>query len=86
VLADLLLVDKMEQVLWEAHWLVDGTYPLADIAAAPFIARIAELASDAFSDAPRVTDWCQRMQQRPAYAQAHIERFGGALKERAKEI
>jgi glutathione S-transferase len=77
-LADLLLVDKMEQVLGEA---------LADIAAAPFIAaRIAELASDALANAPRVTDWCQRMQQPPACARAHIQRFGGAVKKRAEAI
>jgi glutathione S-transferase len=38
----LMLVEKMDQMLVDAHWLVDGTYSLADIAAVPFIARIAE--------------------------------------------
>jgi glutathione S-transferase len=82
----LLLVDKTEQMLGDAPWLVEGTYSLADIAAVPFIARIAELAPEALVDAPRVTDWWQRVQQRPAYAQAHIERFDAALKKRAAAI
>jgi len=60
-------------------------YSLADIAAVPFIARIAELAPDAFADAPKVADWWQRVQQRPAYALANIQRFDAALQARQAE-
>jgi glutathione S-transferase len=81
----LALVDKMEAMLQpDAAWLVGGRYSLADIAAVPFVARIAELAPQALSDArcPRVADWWQRVQQRPAFALARIERFDAVLRER----
>jgi glutathione S-transferase len=82
----LALVDKMEAMLLQpgSEWLAGGRYSLADIAAVPFVARIAELAPQALSDTrcPRVTDWWQRVQQRPAYALARIERFDAALRER----
>jgi glutathione S-transferase len=81
----LALVDKMEEMLQpDAEWLVGGRYSLADIAAVPFVARIAELAPHALSDVrcPRVADWWQRVQQRPAFALARIERFDAALAQR----
>ena len=81
----LLLVDKMEQMLGGGPWLMGDDYSLADIAAVPFIARIAELAPDAFADAPKVADWWQRVQQRPAYALANIQRFDAALQARQAE-
>jgi glutathione S-transferase len=81
----LALVDKMEAMLQpDAEWLVGGRYSLADIAAVPFVARIAELAPQALSNTrcPRVADWWQRVQQRPAFALARIERFDAVLRER----
>ncbi len=81
----LALVDKMEGMLADAQpasdWLVGTHYSLADIAAVPFIARIAELAPDALSAArcPHVLAWWQRVQQRPAYTQARFDRFDTAL-------
>jgi len=78
----LALVGKMEQMLGAGPWLMGDDYSLADIAAVPFIARIAELAPDALEDAPEVADWWQRVQQRPAYALANIERFDVALRAR----
>ena len=78
----LALVGKMEQMLGAGPWLMGNDYSLADIAAVPFIARIAELAPDALEDAPEVADWWQRVQQRPAYALANIERFEVALRAR----
>lgn len=73
----LALVETMENMLQVSPWLVAGTYSLADIAAVPFIARIAELQPDALDAAtrPLVADWWVRMQQRPAFAQAKFERF-----------
>lgn len=78
----LLIVGKMEAMLAESPWLVGAAYSLADIAAVPFIVRIAELAPSAFDDAPRVAAWWASVQQRPAYALARIERFDTALKAR----
>jgi len=78
----LVLVGKMEQMLGDGPWLMGERYTLADIAAVPFIARIAELAPHAFGDAPKVVDWWQRVRQRPAYVLANIERFDTALRAR----
>lgn len=76
---------RMEDMLADAPWLLGGAYSLADIAAVPFIARIAELAPQALqADAhPRVQAWWQAVQQRPAFAQARLERFDAVLKARA---
>lgn len=80
------LVGKMEALLEGTPWLVGGRYSLADIAAVPFIARIAELAPEALTEAasPRVHRWWQAVQQRPAFAQARLERFDAALQARAR--
>ncbi|RZI77547.1 MAG: glutathione S-transferase family protein [Variovorax sp.] len=82
----LMLVDRMEQMLGTSAWLVGNAYSLADIAAVPFIARIAELAPEAItpSRAPRVAHWWARVQARPAYALARLDRFETAL--RAREL
>ncbi|TWO68462.1 glutathione S-transferase family protein [Caenimonas sedimenti] len=78
------LVDKMEAMLLASPWLVGGQYSLADIAAAPFIARIAELAPEALAEQahPRVHAWWQAMQQRPAFAAARFQRFSEVQQQR----
>lgn len=80
----LALIDKMETMLGASTWLVGADYSLADIAAVPFIARIAELAPQALTSSrcPRVLAWWQRVQERPAYTAARLERFDAALKQR----
>ncbi|MNR27694.1 hypothetical protein D3C85_1449790 [compost metagenome] len=80
----LALIPKMASMLGSGPWLMGAHYSLADIAAMPFVARIAELAPEAMAEArmPAVVDWWQRVQQRPAFAQARIERFDVALRER----
>lgn len=77
---------RMEEMLADAPWLVGGRYSLADIAAAPFIARLDELAPQSLGAErhPRVQAWWQAMQQRPAFAQARLERFDAALQARAR--
>lgn len=84
----LALLDKMEPMLEGADWLVGQRYSLADIAAVPFVARIAELAPDELGGArcPRVAGWWQRVQQRPAFAQARFERFDEALRQRDSAV
>lgn len=80
----LALIPRMETMLGSAPWLLGARYSLADIAATPFVARIAELAPEALAAdaAPAVADWWQRAQQRPAFRQARIERFDAALRRR----
>jgi glutathione S-transferase len=87
----LALLDKMEEMLAEgtpaSAWLMGQQYTLADVAATPFIARIAELAPDALSATrcPRVIDWWARTQQRPAFTEARFDRFDAALAGRHTE-
>lgn len=89
-LRKLLLITGQMDALFAASggpWLMGARYTLADIAAVPFIARIAELSPEAVSpeNAPRVAGWWASVQQRPAFAQARIERFDAALKARAAQ-
>ncbi len=81
------LVSRMDDMLAQdgGDWLMGRQYTLADIAAVPFIARIAELAPDAIAAAncPRVAAWWTGVQQRPAFGQAGIERFDTVLARRA---
>lgn len=79
----LALVDKMEAMLQDGPWLVGDRYSLADIAAVPFIARIAEIEPEALAAAarPRVHAWWQAVQQRPAFAAARLQRFGDVLRD-----
>lgn len=79
------LVTRMEGMLESSSpWLVSGRYSLADIAAAPFIARIAEIEPAALAQAahPRVQHWWQSMQARPAFLEARLQRFGEVLQAR----
>lgn len=81
------LAERMEAMLatHAGEWLMGAQYTLADIAAVPFIARIAELAPDAIAAAnsPRLAAWWSLIEQRPAFAQARIERFDVALARRS---
>ena len=78
------LVDTMDRHLAESGsgWLVGSAYSLADIAAVPFIARIAELAPERLAQSPTVADWWANVQRRPAFALARIERFDAVLSRR----
>ncbi len=73
-----LMLDKMEAILGRHGWLVGDKYSLADIAVVPFIKRIdEEIAPDEVSEKkhPRVLAWWQRIQSRPAFADARIGPF-----------
>jgi glutathione S-transferase len=80
----LTLLEKMEAMLTQSAWLVGERYSLADIAAIPFIARIAELAPQQLSNdgCPRTVAWWTRAQGRPSYSAARLERFDVALRDR----
>jgi len=73
-----LMLDRMEESLGRHAWLVDDKYSLADISVVPFVKRIdEEIAPDEVSDSkhPRVLAWWQRIQSRPAFAEARIGPF-----------
>lgn len=80
----LLIVERMEAMLAPGPWLMGDRYTLADIAAAPFIARIAEIEPGALDAAtqPRVHAWWAALRARPAFAQARLQLFGEVLQER----
>lgn len=72
------LLDRMESALSTSDWLVGQAYSIADIAAVPFVKRIdEEIAPDQLSENmhPRVNEWWQTVEARPAYARAHIGPF-----------
>ena len=73
-----LLLDRMEDALKPSGWLVGKAYSIADIAAVPFVKRIdEEIAPDEVTARkhPRVTDWWDKIQARPAFARAKIGPF-----------
>lgn len=67
------LLGMMEITLSNGSWLAGRDYSLADIAMAPFINRIEVLKRPEMVGAARrpcVADWWQRIQARPAFAEA----------------
>jgi glutathione S-transferase len=72
------LLDKMEAALQPSGWLVGSAYSIADIAAVPFVKRIdEEIAPDEVTAKkhPRVSDWWNIIQTRPAFARAKFGPF-----------
>jgi glutathione S-transferase len=72
------LLDKMEEALEPAGWLVGKAYSIADIAAVPFVKRIdEEIAPDEVTAQkhPRVTAWWTKIQARPAFTRAKFDPF-----------
>jgi ganglioside-induced differentiation-associated protein 1 len=67
------MLRHMELRLAEAPWLSGTSFSLADVAMAPMINRIEVLARPEMISAarrPRVADWWQRIQARPAFQEA----------------
>lgn len=60
---------RMNAALENGPWLLGEQFTLADIIVAPLIDRIADLGMDDIwaEKYPRVTDWYQRIQTRPAF-------------------
>ena len=72
------MLGRMENALQATAWLAGGRYSIADIALVPFVKRIEEeIAPDAVTAAshPRVTQWWETIQARPAFARANIGPF-----------
>ena len=67
------MLDQMETRLAASPWLAGTMFSLADIAMAPMLNRIEVLARPEMISAerrPKVADWWQRIQARPAFKQA----------------
>jgi glutathione S-transferase len=76
------LLDRIEEALSPSGWLVGRAYSIADIAAVPFVKRIEEeIAPDQVSENnhPRVSEWWNKIQARPAFARANIGPFTTTL-------
>jgi glutathione S-transferase len=67
------MLDAMERALDPGPWLTGANYTLADVAMAPFINRIEVLPRPEMvgeKRRPRIADWWQRAQERPAFKTA----------------
>ena len=67
------MLDQMEAALARHPWVAGSEYSLGDIAMAPFINRIEVLKRPEMVGAarrPRLAEWWQRVQARPAFKQA----------------
>ena len=63
---------RMDAALADGPWLLGDFYSLADIVVAPLIDRMADLGFAYLweDDCPRVADWYERLQDRPAFKTA----------------
>ena len=72
------MLDRMEASIGKGGWMVGERYSLADIGIVPFVKRIdEEIAPDEISKKkhPKVFDWWQAVQSRPAFVEARIRPF-----------
>lgn len=78
------LPERLQALLTErgGPWLMGARYTLADIAAIPFVMRIAELQPTALSAWPAVAAWWAAAQARPSFAAARIEAFDAPAADR----
>jgi glutathione S-transferase len=61
------LFDDFESALEHSSWLAGERFSLADIAFAPYLARLRHLGFDILFDRhPRATDWARRVTERPS--------------------
>ena len=66
-----LLLDEMEEALADRQWLASDQYTLADVAFAPYLARLEHLnILPMIGERKRVWDWYARCKARPSFAAA----------------
>jgi len=66
-----LLLDEMEQALASHGWLAGDQYTLADVAFAPYLARLEHLnVAGLFGVRRQVADWYRRCKARPSFHEA----------------
>ncbi len=74
-------VNRIEESLADAPWIMGDQLTLVDLTMAPLIDRMLDLGStELFTGAPRALDWMQRLQNRPSFDQAFFK--GARLSER----
>lgn len=70
------LLSDMEKALALSPWLAGDAFSLADIAYAPYMARLECLRMDwLWAQRPRVADWYRRLSSRPAYKPSIVDWF-----------
>jgi glutathione S-transferase len=66
-----LLLDEMEEALAAHAWLAGDRYSLADVAFAPYLARLEHLnVAGLFDERRQVADWYRRCKARPSFHDA----------------
>ena len=69
-----LLLDEMEEALASHAWLAGDQYTLADVAFAPYLARLEHLNVARLFDArAHVADWYRRCKARPSFHEAIVK-------------
>ena len=69
------MADRIETRLQGSDWLVGDAFGLADIAAAPYVVRLTEIAPGEIETRPRSQDWWARVRARPSFTAAVMEPF-----------
>ena len=69
------MADRIETRLATRDWLVGDRFGLADIAAAPYVVRLTEIAPGEIETRPGAAAWWSRVRARPSYAAAVLEPF-----------
>ena len=89
------LAKDIDAALTSDPWLAGGTFSLADIAYAPYMARLAHLGlDDAFASRPRVQAWLDRLFERRSYQSAiqawfspsYLEIFATQMRRRERPL
>jgi len=68
-------LQKMDDVLCERHWLAGDEFSLADIGLTPYVNRLDMLGMSEMwtRDRPRLTDWFERVKQRPSFQPSFLD-------------
>ena len=69
------MADRIETRLQGSDWLVGDAFGLADIAAAPYVVRLTEIAPGEIETRARSQDWWARVRARPSFTAAVMEPF-----------
>jgi glutathione S-transferase len=65
-------VTRMQSALEKTEWLANDKFTLADVSIMPSIVRMDDLGLTHFwADLPKVADWYERIQRRPAFAKTY---------------
>jgi glutathione S-transferase len=74
-------IARMDRALAQGPWMVGDQFTLADIALIPTLVRMSDIGlAELWADRPRITDWLERIEARPAFAKTFYpgSRYGAA--------